>query len=399
MKKEIDVALDLLVSYVSRFGSIKEENIEEFRTHLQKRLLEHYQGHWYPDKPIKGQAYRSLEFNKQNEYCDVIVSQICRELGFAPSLLGIMHDITLWIDPYEVTIRLGNHVSPKENQQLLVARFDKEGNELARNDLDTLFAQSRLPIVTANTLRSSPTNSSSCDSASCSGASTPQRTSSPFPMGQPSIVLPSPPTMYHNGPLFTPPRALSPQAPIFQMSSSDPIKVPVKGEQNFSLQSNMESLSCEGSPIDGNHLQPDRSDTPHSMHSTTSNESSDSGYCGYVESFPYYYKLNRLYKALAIQKLSNNGSPTGKFANHSSATHHQRRRVPQQHYQNFQQQQQQQQQQHSMNPIIPSSTSTLSSSPPTPTPMNINQFSPFYTQQSSYLPIPTTVADSRKSKY
>ena len=112
-----------------------------------------------------------------------------------------------------------------------------------------------------------------------------------------------------------------------------------------------------------------------------------------------YYKLNRLYKALAIQKLSNNGSPTGKFANHSSATHHQRRRVPQQHYQNFQQPQQQQQQQHLMNPIIPSSTSTLSSSPPTPTPMNINQFSPFYTQQSSYLPISTAVTDSRKSKY
>ena len=50
MKEEIDVALDLLVSYVSRFGSIKEENIEEFRTHLRKHLLEHYQGHWYPGK-------------------------------------------------------------------------------------------------------------------------------------------------------------------------------------------------------------------------------------------------------------------------------------------------------------------------------------------------------------
>lgn len=39
-------------------------------------------------------------------------------------------------------------------------------------------------------------------------------------------------------------------------------------------------------------------------------------YCGYVESFPYYYKLNRLYNALAVQKLqadrlrkSNNSSP------------------------------------------------------------------------------------------
>jgi len=39
-------------------------------------------------------------------------------------------------------------------------------------------------------------------------------------------------------------------------------------------------------------------------------------YCGYVESFPYYYKLNRLYNALAVQKLqtdrlrkNNNSSP------------------------------------------------------------------------------------------
>ena len=39
-------------------------------------------------------------------------------------------------------------MSPKENQQLIVARFDKEGNELVRNDLDTLFSQSRIPMVT-----------------------------------------------------------------------------------------------------------------------------------------------------------------------------------------------------------------------------------------------------------
>jgi hypothetical protein len=50
MKKEIDIALDLLASYAQRFGSIKEESIEEFRTHLQQNLLERYQGHWYPGK-------------------------------------------------------------------------------------------------------------------------------------------------------------------------------------------------------------------------------------------------------------------------------------------------------------------------------------------------------------
>lgn len=124
MKKEINAALDLLMSYVQRFGSIKDEIVEQLRQHLQQTLLERYQGHWYPgrieprdsslanrtvschlDKPIKGQAYRSLEFNKENDYCDVIVSQICQDLSIASSLLGIRHELTLWIDPYEVTIR------------------------------------------------------------------------------------------------------------------------------------------------------------------------------------------------------------------------------------------------------------------------------------------------------
>ncbi len=57
------------------------------------------------DKPIKGQAYRSLEFNKENQFSDVIVAQVCRQLGFTSDLLGIRHELTLWIDPYEISIR------------------------------------------------------------------------------------------------------------------------------------------------------------------------------------------------------------------------------------------------------------------------------------------------------
>ena len=44
---------------------------------------------------------------------------------------------------------------------------------------------------------------------------------------------------------------------------------------------------------------------PSNNNSQTSTSPSKSGgaYCGYVESYPYYYKLNRLYNALAIQKI------------------------------------------------------------------------------------------------
>lgn len=37
--------------------------------------------------------------------------------------------------------------------------------------------------------------------------------------------------------------------------------------------------------------------------SSESTSKKDETYCGYVESFPYYYKLNRLYNALAVQKI------------------------------------------------------------------------------------------------
>jgi hypothetical protein len=50
MKQEINVALELLNSYVERYGTVKEESIEQFRTELEKVLLERYQGHWYPGK-------------------------------------------------------------------------------------------------------------------------------------------------------------------------------------------------------------------------------------------------------------------------------------------------------------------------------------------------------------
>lgn len=87
-----------------------------------------------------------------------------------------------------------------------------------------------------------------------------------------------------------------------------------------------------------------------------------------------YYKLNRLYKALALQKHTGHGNRTGKGSHN--------RRVP--HHMYYQPQE-----------TIPTDFST---SPPTPTPANIDRLSPFYTQQA-FLPIPTTATGGRKSKY
>lgn len=50
MKSEIQATVNFLCSYAQRFGSIKNETIEKFRSELERVLYEHYQGHWYPGK-------------------------------------------------------------------------------------------------------------------------------------------------------------------------------------------------------------------------------------------------------------------------------------------------------------------------------------------------------------
>jgi hypothetical protein len=86
--------------------------------------------------------------------------------------------------------------------------------------------------------------------------------------------------------------------------------------------------------------------------------------------------LNRLYKALSLQKQTGRAPRMNKIPRHQ--------RAPQPHPAYYQQ-----------NDTIPTD---FSSSPPTPTPMNIDRLAPFYAQQA-FLPIPTTASGSRKSKY
>lgn len=60
--------------------------------------------------------------------------------------------------------------------------------------------------------------------------------------------------------------------------------------------------------------------SPNSEKKTDQAKKEDS-YCGYVESFPYYYKLNRLYNALAVQKMQTERlRKTGIFNNNSNSS-------------------------------------------------------------------------------
>ena len=65
---------------------------------------------------MKGQAYRSLDFHVDNRFCDKTICALCSDLNIDLNLLGFKDQFTLWIDPFEVSIR---YVKEKEFRHFL----------------------------------------------------------------------------------------------------------------------------------------------------------------------------------------------------------------------------------------------------------------------------------------
>lgn len=83
---------------------LTEEQIREFSQRLVSILEERFRNHWYPDKPNRGQGYRCIRVN-QNSKVDVNIERACKESGFTYEDLRLPVELTIWIDPSEVTCR------------------------------------------------------------------------------------------------------------------------------------------------------------------------------------------------------------------------------------------------------------------------------------------------------
>lgn len=67
---------------------------------------EHYKHHWFPEKPSKGSGYRCIRINHK---MDPIISKVASQIGLSqPQLHRLLpSELTLWVDPYEVSYRIG----------------------------------------------------------------------------------------------------------------------------------------------------------------------------------------------------------------------------------------------------------------------------------------------------
>uniref|UniRef100_A0A8C5DUE3 B-cell translocation gene 3 n=1 Tax=Gouania willdenowi TaxID=441366 RepID=A0A8C5DUE3_GOUWI len=80
MKSEIAAVVSFLKRLVKLKNKVEVEKMDLFAERLTVALQEKFEGHWVPEKPSKGQAYRCIRVNAFHKY-DPELLRACRESG------------------------------------------------------------------------------------------------------------------------------------------------------------------------------------------------------------------------------------------------------------------------------------------------------------------------------
>lgn len=104
MHIEVQVALNFVISYL--YNKLPRRRVNIFGEELEKALKDKFHGHWYPDKPFKGSAFRCL---KTGDPIDKVLERAARESGvpIQDILENLPQELAVWVDPGEVSYRIG----------------------------------------------------------------------------------------------------------------------------------------------------------------------------------------------------------------------------------------------------------------------------------------------------
>ncbi|KAK3601936.1 hypothetical protein CHS0354_038793 [Potamilus streckersoni] len=104
MKEEIAAAVVFMSRLIRLNDCIPKEKAEEFSDHLTELLLEKFKNHWYAENPQKGQAYRCIRVTPVSPI-DPLLNKAATLSGLNYSDLRLPTELTIWIDPQEVSCR------------------------------------------------------------------------------------------------------------------------------------------------------------------------------------------------------------------------------------------------------------------------------------------------------
>ncbi|XP_067253179.1 protein BTG2 [Chanodichthys erythropterus] len=106
MIPEVLAAASFVCRLLRGRGRLSDAQLQVFRDCLAQALSEHYQHHWFPDRPQKGSGYRCIRINHE---MDPLIGRAAGRIGLTSGQLFSLlpRELTLWVDPYEVSYRIG----------------------------------------------------------------------------------------------------------------------------------------------------------------------------------------------------------------------------------------------------------------------------------------------------
>lgn len=103
MRDEISAAVLFLARLIEKGERFNREQLEHFKLHLSRLLLERCKDHWFPEKPDKGQGYRCIRVN--GVFHDPIIRKAAKASGMKYEDIRLPYELTVWVDPNEVCCR------------------------------------------------------------------------------------------------------------------------------------------------------------------------------------------------------------------------------------------------------------------------------------------------------
>uniref|UniRef100_T1INI9 Anti-proliferative protein domain-containing protein n=1 Tax=Strigamia maritima TaxID=126957 RepID=T1INI9_STRMM len=182
MHIEVQVALNFVISYL--YNKLPRRRVNLFGEELERALKYKFEGHWYPEKPFKGSAFRCL---RVGEPIDPVIEQAAKDSGVEVSDIkeNLPEELSVWIDPGEVSYRIGEKGTVKILYNEIAENPASEEGTADREVTRTFNpeAQCFKPIEAVAASLSRMGISSSGPSSTGSGSSSSGEPSSPPPPG------------------------------------------------------------------------------------------------------------------------------------------------------------------------------------------------------------------------
>ena len=109
MEYELEAGVSLITRFIQKSQIRCKQSLEDFEENLIKVLKSEYTGHWYPERPEKGSAFRCLRINQNGG--ESLIEKTARNSGLSWIIDCLPKEFTIWIDPGEVSYRIGEEGS------------------------------------------------------------------------------------------------------------------------------------------------------------------------------------------------------------------------------------------------------------------------------------------------